>query len=124
MQPKDNNVCSFNFQTFDTRQIGLFVNNVSLPGQPYKIDDDYFISACRSLFDVFNKTQMDSGNNIDLDDWKEGYALNGFPLQRAWRQFFPNEAGRRTTGDCFCSGADRNQKRNSYLNTTSWTDKL
>lgn len=51
----------FNFQTFDTRQIGLFVNNVSVPGQPYKIDDDCYISAYSSLFDVVNKTQMDSG---------------------------------------------------------------
>lgn len=30
----------FNFQTFDTRQIGMFVSNVSVPGQPHKIDDD------------------------------------------------------------------------------------
>lgn len=64
---------------FDTRQIGMFVNNVRVPGQPYKIDGDCYISAYSSLFDVVNKTQMDSGTNIDRDDWKEGYALYGFP---------------------------------------------
>lgn len=45
----------FNFQMFDTRQIGMFVNNVRVPGQPYKIDGDCYISAYSSLFDVVNK---------------------------------------------------------------------
>lgn len=40
---------------FDTRQIGMFVNNVRVPGQPYKIDGDCYISAYSSLFDVVNK---------------------------------------------------------------------
>lgn len=45
----------FDFQMFDTRQIGMFVNNVRVPGQPYKIDGDCYISAYSSLFDVVNK---------------------------------------------------------------------
>lgn len=45
----------FNFQMFDTRQIGMFVNNVRVPGHPYKIDGDCYISAYSSLFDVVNK---------------------------------------------------------------------
>lgn len=40
---------------FDTRQIGMFVNNVRVPEQPYKIDGDCYISAYSSLFDVVNK---------------------------------------------------------------------
>lgn len=45
----------FDFQMFDTRHIGMFVNNVRVPGQPYKIDGDCYISAYSSLFDVVNK---------------------------------------------------------------------
>ena len=79
----------FNFQTFGARQIGVYVNNVSVPGQPYKIDDDCFISAYKSLFDIVDKSQRDAGNNIDRDDWKEGYALNGFALQPQYDDSLP-----------------------------------
>lgn len=49
----------FNFQTFGARQVGVFVNNVSVPGQPYKVDSECYISAYRSLFDIVDKTQID-----------------------------------------------------------------
>ncbi|XP_061173663.1 uncharacterized protein F54H12.2-like [Saccostrea echinata] len=71
----------FNFQTFGARHVGVFVNNVSVPGQPYKIEENCYISAYRSLFDIVDKSQIDSGNNIDRDDWKYGYCLYGFSLQ-------------------------------------------
>lgn len=72
----------FNFQTFKARQVGVFVNNVSIPGQPFKIEEDNcYISAYRSLFDIVDKTQIDSGNHIDRDDWFNGYSLFGFSLQ-------------------------------------------
>lgn len=61
--------------------MGVFVNNVSVPGQPYKVDSDCYISACRSLFDIADKTQIDSGNDIDKYDWIDGYSLFGFSLQ-------------------------------------------
>lgn len=64
----------FNFQTFGARQVGVFVNNVSVPGQPYKVDSECYISAYRSLFDIVDKTQIDSGNDINRDDWIDGYS--------------------------------------------------
>ena len=79
----------FNFQTFGARQVGVFLNNVSIPGQPYKIENkNCYISAYRSLFDIVDKTQLDSGNHIDRDDWIDGYSLFGFLLQP---QFGNNE---------------------------------
>jgi hypothetical protein len=65
----------FNFRTFGARQIGFFVNNVSFPGQPYKNNNDCYISVYKRLFHFVDKTQMDAGNNIDRDDWKDWYAL-------------------------------------------------
>jgi hypothetical protein len=62
--------------------VGVFVNNVSIPGQPYKIEDEYcYISAYRSLLDIVDKTQLDSGNHIDREDWINGYSLFGLSLQ-------------------------------------------
>lgn len=54
---------------------------MSVPGQPYKLEENCYISAYRSLFDIVDKSQIDSGNNIDRDDWKYGYCLYGFSLQ-------------------------------------------
>ncbi|XP_078318974.1 uncharacterized protein LOC144620864 [Crassostrea virginica] len=78
----------FNFQTFGATQVGVFVNNVSIPGQPYKIEKECYVSAYRSLFDIVDKTQLDSGNYIERDDWPNGYSLFGFCLQP---QFGNNE---------------------------------
>ena len=40
------------------------------------------------LFDIVDKTQLDSGNYIERDDWSNGYSLFGFCLQP---QFGNNE---------------------------------
>ncbi|XP_021363700.1 uncharacterized protein F54H12.2-like [Mizuhopecten yessoensis] len=70
----------FNFRSYDASSVGVFVNNVSVPYRPHKLDAQCYVTAFRSLFEVADKADLDSDNALDRDDWPVGYALYGFQL--------------------------------------------
>ncbi|XP_033729190.1 uncharacterized protein F54H12.2-like [Pecten maximus] len=76
----------FNFKHYNAVSVGLYINNVSVPYRPHKLDFNgntrqCFVTAFRSLYEVADKADRDSDNAIDRDDWPLGYALYGFLLQ-------------------------------------------
>ncbi|XP_069109462.1 uncharacterized protein F54H12.2-like [Argopecten irradians] len=75
----------FNFQPFNASTIGVYVNNVSVPSRPHKLDltgsGQCYVTAYRSLYEIAGKADLDANNGIDRDDWPEGYALVGFQIQ-------------------------------------------
>ena len=64
----------FNFVHEKINQIALYVNDVSLPGQPMKLNFDKgdYLEAYNSLFKSFGIDTQDKGNNIDVDDYQKG----------------------------------------------------
>ena len=75
----------FNFQTFNISSLGVYLDNVSVPAQPFKFDlggqkGQCFIQAFSSLSEIVGKDLIDSNIGIDRDDWNRGYALVGVQL--------------------------------------------
>ncbi|XP_033759154.1 uncharacterized protein F54H12.2-like [Pecten maximus] len=74
----------FNFQSYGASSVGLFVNNVSVPYRPHKLEfankTQCYVTVFRSLFEVADKADLDTDNALDRDDWSRGFALYGFQL--------------------------------------------
>ena len=72
----------FNFVHKDLNQIALYVNDISLPGQPMQLnfDDNDYLEAYNSIFKSFGVDTQNKGNDISLEAYKKGYTLIAFDL--------------------------------------------
>jgi len=73
----------FNFQHYNLSEIAVYLDgqqqHVLKPIQPnYK--GNLYIRAYNSLFSGTSKLNLDEGNGISRDDYKDGYALYAFDL--------------------------------------------
>ena len=72
----------YNFQHYHLNSAGFFVNNQSVPNQPFKPDfaAGTYISCYLALFTSTGKWLKDSGNQIAREDYAQGYTLYVFDL--------------------------------------------
>ena len=72
----------FNFIHAECSSVGVFLNDESVPAQPLRLnfDNDNYMSGYYSLFTTLNKDGQDTGNNIDRDDYPQGYTLFAFEV--------------------------------------------
>jgi hypothetical protein len=72
----------FNYKHYFVTSAGLYVNNQSVPSQPFKPDFEAnnYVSCFLSLYTGFGKYMTDSGNQIDREDYAQGYTLYVFDL--------------------------------------------
>ena len=68
------------FQHFDIDQLGFTVNGEPTPREPYMYDmnNNLFIEAYNSLYEVTGKFGEDFDNGISQEMWKNGLALTAF----------------------------------------------
>ncbi|CAG2245156.1 uncharacterized protein F54H12.2-like [Mytilus edulis] len=76
----------FNFEHFNLKNIGLYVNNIPVSGNILQINFDAttgqtIIPAYTKLFQITEKESRDSGNQITREDFAKGYALYCFELE-------------------------------------------
>lgn len=75
----------FNFQHKKMTQIALYLNDVSVPWQPVQVDltNGNYLELYQTLFTCFGIDGKDKGNDITLEDYKEGYTLIAYDLSGA-----------------------------------------
>ena len=68
------------FQHFDIDMLSFTVNGEPTPREPffYDMDNDLFIEAFTSLYEVADKLGDDCDNGISQEMWKKGMALTAF----------------------------------------------
>lgn len=72
-----------NFKHYSTTDVALYVNGESVPARPLKLDFGNNLkvaTAYLNLFEACEKINKDTGLNISLDDFVNGYTLYAFPL--------------------------------------------
>ena len=67
----------FNFEHFDLTDVGIYVNEESVPGRPLKTDFTlaHYSSANVRLFEACGKWDQDAGLVITRDNFGSGYSL-------------------------------------------------
>lgn len=77
-----NNKNPFNFQHFNISEINIAIDGEQLPYQPINFDfeKNQFIQGYYSLVNSNDLSVIKSGNDITMDDYKNGYTLFAFDL--------------------------------------------
>ena len=73
----------FNFQHFNLNSICLYVDNIPVGGNALRLNFETknTIPAFTNMFEASGKWMTDSGNQLDRDDFAEGYALYCFEIE-------------------------------------------
>ena len=90
----------FNFEHFNIRKIGLYVDNVPLPTRALKLDfeKELYGEGYISLFTGTNKLFQDSGLQIKRRDYSKGYSIFAFDISPSL--CFGGHVERFRTGNC------------------------
>ena len=72
----------FNFKNFNLNEVGLFFDSIAVPGHPIKMDfaKNKFSSAYHTLFAGTGIGFSNTGNDITMDDYKNGNTIFVFDL--------------------------------------------
>ena len=72
----------FNFENYNVTDVGLYINGVSYPHRPYKLDFDTerYLSAYLNLLDSAEINLSKDGLIIERKEFASGYALYSFVL--------------------------------------------
>ena len=72
----------FNFENFNIRKIGLYVDNVPLPTRALKLnfEKELYTEGYLTLFTGTNKLFQDSGLQIKRRDYSKGYSIFAFDI--------------------------------------------